>query len=133
MNNVSQFYNLFNNLGGITSCICLCIAIAYAVKKVQYLHLAWLVPLAIGQIVYRFSAILYDMAPGYWHMLAHRKSYPLLFIGAIAGVLMIYGWIRLAVAFRNMRVVAPSREAQEIIEQSWPPPPVQRGHDQPAA
>ena len=124
-NNISQFYNLFGDFVGLTGCVCLCIVIVSMTKRGKSPHLAWLVPLAGGHILASIAAIVYALSPGYWNAIAHSGSYPLFVMGAFAGLLLMYGWVQLAVVFlRDIPVIQLVNEVQETSEHIWPPPPV---------
>lgn len=125
--NISSQYASFSLLVSIAVCACICIILAQVIRKHQYAHLSWLIPMAIGHTSSATIAFLYALNPRYWYHLARTGSYPLLIIGVVAGLLMVYGWVRFAMTFLGddgaSASLPPSTAAEESQEGTWPPPP----------
>lgn len=122
---MSNKYEIFSLV--VSSIICSCAngSLIQVVRKHQYIYLIWLLPMAVGYTFAAIGALLYALEPRYWSGLAQHGSYPLIVIGLIAGLLLIYGWMRFWLTFL---VLVQKEEVQPptpvIVEREiWPPPP----------
>ena len=103
-----------------------CTVVNWVIRKQQKLQLFWLIPMVAGYTLATTATLLYASSPRYWYGLGQHGSYPLIGMGYVAGLLMMYGWIRFVAIFlaklSNMIPVLPqlTREAQPGV---WPPPP----------
>ncbi len=133
MNIVSNAYQLFSLIVPVSICVCIYTILAKVIQKRQHIHLNWLIPMVIGYTLATTITLLYTATPRYWSQLARAGDYPLLIIGVIAGLLMIYGWVRFVLIFfgsdqreETLPVSSVLVDAQKGV---WPPPPSRPGQD----
>ena len=127
MTNISKDYTLFSLLVLVTICMCIYVTLAQVVRRRQNIHLRWIIPMAVGYTLSAIMALLYALDPRYWGSLAHAGSYPLLIIGVISGLLMVYGWVRFAMIFFSSntasKILRPLSVGVDAHKGVWPPPP----------
>jgi hypothetical protein len=81
--------------------------------------------MAMGYTFSAVGAVLYALEPRHWLRLAQHGSYPLIIMGFMAGLLLIYSWIRLWFTFlvpvkaNNLQTPHPAKVEDGV----WPPPP----------
>lgn len=137
LNILSSSTTLFMLLVSVVISVCINIILIQAVKKRQYVHLSWIIPLASGYTLSTLDTVLYLSKPHYWFSLARSGSYPIVIISVLAGLIMIYGWIRLTVMFAKSDLFGRPLPCPNTIntdelpsgamdgkDEVWPPPPV---------
>jgi len=127
MNIVSNAYQLFGLIVSVSICVCIYTILAKVIQKRQHIHLNWLIPMVTGYTLATTITLLYTATPRYWSQLARAGDYPLLIVGFIAGLLMIYGWVRFAsIFFRLDQLKGSPPLSHDTVDTKtgvWPPPP----------